>query len=135
MRGRSGLRARLTIRSDTLQAILTFVTLQGQTELTQRLKQRHEQCSSFSQRVFDVRWIAAEVRSYNQAVLLHVAQAPHERTTADRKQAVQQFHRSLWTTQQLTHDQHRPLITEHLSRSSDWAAIEFASFHRGYGLR
>jgi hypothetical protein len=82
-----------------------------------------------------VRWIAAEVSSINKTILLHITQTSNQCAAADREKAVQQFHRPLWTTQQLTHDQHRPLVTEHLQRSSDWTAIEFASFHRGYGLR
>src|ERR1043165_3591453 len=104
MRGRSGLRAGLTIRTETFQSVVTLVTLQRESELAQRFQQRHEQRASFGQRVFDVWWIAAEIGSHNKTVLLHVAQAADERTTADRKQTVQKFHRSLWTTQQLPHD-------------------------------
>jgi hypothetical protein len=74
--------------------------------------------------------IASEIRALNQSIFLHIAQAPDERATADREQTIQQLHRSLWTTQQLSHDQHRPFITKHLQCSSDWTAIEFASFHR-----
>src|ERR1051325_1598855 len=114
MRSYPGLRARLAIGPETFQTIFTVVALQRQSELTQRLEQRHQQRSSFSQRIFDVRWIPAEVSSINQAIFLHITQASDERAAADRKQTVQQLHRSLWTTEQLPHDQNRPLITEHL---------------------
>src|ERR1044072_2311282 len=75
-------------------------------------------------------WITAEVCALDEPIVFHVTQTLHERAAADREKTIQQLHRALWTTQQLPHDQHRPLITEHLKCSSDWAAIEFATFHR-----
>src|ERR1044072_1178072 len=75
-------------------------------------------------------WITAEVCALDEPIVFHVTQTLHERAAADREKTIQQFHRTLWPTQQLPHDQHRPLITEHLKCSSDWAAIEFATFHR-----
>src|SRR5215217_4009647 len=95
----AGFRAGFTIGAKTFETVLTFVALQRQPELTQRFEQRHEQSSPFGKRIFDVRWIAAEIRSLNQTILLHVAHASDECAAADRKQAVQQLHRSLWTTQ------------------------------------
>jgi hypothetical protein len=60
-----GLRAGFAISSETFQPILTIVALQSQAELAQRFEQRHEQRSSFSQSIFDVRRVAPEVCSFN----------------------------------------------------------------------
>jgi hypothetical protein len=82
--------------------------------LTQRLEQRQQQGPSFVN-VFDVRWIAAEIRSLNSPSFFHVRKASDERAAADREKDCSAIPSSaLDHPDQSRTTQHRPLITEHL---------------------
>jgi hypothetical protein len=77
-----------------------------------------------------MRRIAAEVSSIDERVMFHVAQALYESSTADRMEISDQLGRALWPVHQLTHDEHSPLVADHLQCTGYWTAVTFTSSHR-----
>jgi len=76
-----------------------------------------------------VRWISAEVVTFDELIVLHVTQTAYKSSAADGKQSGKQFKRALWPVRKISNDEHRPLVAEHLQGARYGTTIEVTPFH------
>ena len=89
----------------------------------------HQNLAALSERIFDVRRVAAEVCPFKQSVFDHVAQPANQSATANRLEVGVELHGPFWSGGQISNDQHRPSVADHLQRAGNRASIKIASSH------
>jgi len=93
------------------------MTFKGLTEFSQNIHHRQQYATALCEFILDVLRIPTEVMANDELISLHVAQPLNKCATANRKQAIDQFHGSSRSMCKFPNNQQRPLVANHLQRT------------------
>ena len=117
------------MRAGAAFTIIAIVTAEGFPNLSQRIKQWHQQLPARCEKILDVRRAAAVAAAFNQPVAFHVAQAVEQRAAANWVEGLEKFCRAARPACQIADDKQRPLVANYLQHTCYRASIAFTSPH------